>query len=301
MALERLQKIISRAGLTSRRKAEEWITGGRISVNGEVIRELGTKADLSTDQIKVDGKVVRPPSRLVYLALHKPRGYVTTLSDPEGRPTVMNLLKKVKDRVYPVGRLDYHTEGLLFLTNDGEFTNRLTASRSEIPKVYSVKVKGLPPEKDLERLRHGILLDGRRTLPARIRRLRVAERVNRDEKSDSSGNSWHEVILNEGRQNQIRRMFSLIGHPVQKLKRVQIGPVFLGSLPIGEFRPLTPAEVSQLMGGRPHPTRDNQSRPSTSLRAVSLSNGDRKGAVAHSRSVRPTRVESWSKRKSRNS
>jgi 23S rRNA pseudouridine2605 synthase len=265
MALERLQKIISRSGLASRRKAEEWIIAGRITVNGHVVRELGTKADFSTDHIQVDGKAVRPPSRLVYLALHKPRGCVTTRFDPEGRPTVMNLLKKVKERVYPVGRLDYNTEGLLFLTNDGEFANRLTASRSAVLKTYWVKVKGLPQEKDLEKLRRGVLLNGRRTLPARIRRLRTTERANRTAPAGDSThdgvNSWHEVILSEGRQNQIRKMFSLIGHPVQKLKRIQIGAVALGGLPSGEFRSLTPAEVSQLMGdGRVTPPRQSEPR-----------------------------------------
>jgi len=243
MALERLQKIISRCGVASRRKAEEMIVQGRVSVNGHVLRELGTKAELSTDQIKVDGKALRPPARMLYLALNKPRGYVTTRSDPQGRPTVMDLLKKIKDPVYPVGRLDYHSEGLLLLTNDGEFANRFTSATSGIVKTYAVKVKGQPPAKEIERLREGILLDGRRTLPARIRLLRTTEKTKREGPEESGANSWYEVAISEGRQNQIRRMFSLIGYPVQKLKREKIGPISLGNLPLGQFRYLLPGEM----------------------------------------------------------
>ena len=239
MALERLQKLISRSGLASRRKAEEWIVEGRVTVNGKVVRELGSKADWSTDRIKVDGKAVRPPSRMVYLALHKPRGYVTTRSDPEGRPTVMDFLERLGERVYPVGRLDYHSEGLLLLTNDGNFANRIMTASAGILKTYWVKVKGLPDEKRIEELRQGILLDSRRTLPARIRLLRSTGRGARE----ASANSWYEVILSEGRQNQVRRMFEWIGHPVQKLKRVRIGPITLGNLPPGQTRQLTSGEV----------------------------------------------------------
>ena len=269
MALERLQKIISRAGVASRRKAEELILEGRVTVNGQAVRELGSKADLSTDHVKVDGKLLRPPSQQVYLALHKPRGYVTTLLDPEGRPTVKDLLKKVTERVYPVGRLDYNSEGLLLLTNDGEFANRLTSSASGILKTYWVKVKGLPQEKHIEKLREGVLLDGRKTLPAQIRLLRttaegssLAARRRREMAEgrggrrtapqqpgrEPSANRWYEVMITEGRQNQVRRMFELIGHPVQKLKRVRIGPVSLGSLPAGRLRALTPGEMRSLLG-----------------------------------------------------
>ena len=282
MALERLQKIISRAGVASRRKAEELILEGRVSVDGVVTRELGTKADSATAQIRVDSKPLRPPRNIVYLALNKPRECVTTLSDPEGRPTVMDFLKGVKERVYPVGRLDYHTEGLLLLTNDGDFANRILSAGSGIPKTYWVKVAGTPAEEDLEKLRRGIVLDGRRTRPARIRPLSRAgkARQSRDpstslragrqradnpsrrhgavrpltDRSFSSkertegGNPWFEVILEEGRQNQIRRMFERVGHPVRKLKRVRIGTVSLGSLPSGQYRSLTPAEIASLRG-----------------------------------------------------
>jgi len=269
MALERLQKIISRAGRGSRRQAEEWIVAGRVVVNGQVVRELGSKADPESDHIKVDGKALRHSGRKVYLALHKPRHCVTTLSDPQGRPTVMDLLKGVKERVYPVGRLDYHSEGLLLLTNDGDFANHLTAAASGIPKVYWVKVSGVPDAKELDKLRHGIPIEGRRTLPAAIRSLQLPggkkpaarskashtrasrtkasqTRVSRTSKPEPP-NPWYEVILREGRQNQIRRMFTRIGHPVSKLKRVKIGLLGLGTLDRGRYRHLTPAEVQQLM------------------------------------------------------
>ncbi len=233
MALERLQKILSRAGITSRRKAEELILAGRVTVNGKVVRELGSKADLDTDHIKVDGKLARPPKQLVYLALNKPRGCVTTMYDPEGRPKVVDLLKGVRERVYPVGRLDFHSEGLLLLTNDGDFANLLMKASSEMPKTYWVKASGRPQEAELEKLRRGIRLDGRLTAPAKIRLLRDAP------------NPWFEVVLIEGRQNQIRRMFARIGHPVEKLKRVKIGFLELGDLRPGEFQSLTPQEVER--------------------------------------------------------
>ena len=274
MALERLQKIISRAGVTSRRKAEELILEGRVSVDGVVVRELGTKADPATAQIRVGSKPLRPPRNIVYLALNKPRECVTTLSDPEGRPTVMDFLKGVKERVYPVGRLDYHTEGLLLLTNDGDFANRIISAASGIPKTYWVKVAGTPAGEDLEKLRRGIVIEGRRTRPARIRPLSRAgkarqsrERQRADNPSrrhgavrpltarsfsskerTGDGNPWFEVILEEGRQNQIRRMFERVGHPVRKLKRVRIGSVSLGNLPSGQYRSLTPAEIASLRG-----------------------------------------------------
>ncbi|MDW8355929.1 MAG: pseudouridine synthase [Bryobacterales bacterium] len=233
MALERLQKILSRAGVTSRRKAEQLILEGRVTVNGEVVMQLGAKADPERDRIEVDGRRVRPPRRLLYLALNKPKGCVTTLHDPQGRPTVMDFLRGIKERVYPVGRLDYHSEGLLLLTNDGEFANRLMSASSRVPKTYLVKVNGpLTPEQERE-FREGIPLYGRRTAPAGLRLIRRAK------------NPWYEVRLIEGRQNQIRLMFRHFGRLVEKLKRVRIGFLELGSLKPGEFRSLTPAEVAQ--------------------------------------------------------
>jgi len=282
MALERLQKIISRAGVASRRKAEELILEGRVSVNGVVTRELGTKADPDADQIRVNGKPLRPSRNFLYLALNKPRECVTTLSDPEGRPTVMDFLKGLGERVYPVGRLDYHTEGLLLLTNDGDFANHVLSAASGIPKTYWAKVAGTPAEDDLEKLRRGILLDGRRTRPARIRPLfRAATHPSRERERAASpnrrrgavrprphrnvsslgreqtGNPWFEVILQEGRQNQIRRMFDHIGHPVRKLKRVGVGSVSLGSLASGQYRFLTPKEIASLRGKQDRSERKN--------------------------------------------
>ncbi|MBI4459711.1 MAG: rRNA pseudouridine synthase [Acidobacteria bacterium] len=244
MALERLQKIISRSGVASRRHAEELILAGRVSVNGVVVRELGTKADADSQQIRVDGKLIRPARRLLYLALHKPRDCVTTRSDPQGRATVMDYLRGIHERVYPVGRLDYASEGLLFLTNDGEFANRIMLAAG-IPKTYWVKVSQAVPEEDLDKLRRGIVLDGRRTRPASIRRLPWVGRKTKSR--DETAHPWYEVILQEGRQNQIRRMFARVGHPVSKLKRVRIGAVALGNLLPGQFRHLTEAEVHRLI------------------------------------------------------
>ena len=245
MEHERLQKIIAGAGLASRRQAEEWIVQGRVTVNGRVVRELGSKADPATMRIEIDGRRVRPPRNLVYLALYKPRGCVTTRSDPQGRATVMDLLRGIQERVYPVGRLDYHSEGLLLLTNDGQFANQITSATSGVPKTYWVKVSGMPKEEDLDKMRRGILLDGRRTRPARIRLMTaIGRKLSR---RAETANPWFEVTLGEGRQNQIRRMFARIGHPVRKLKRVRIGDLTLGKLSPGQFRHLTPAEVQRLL------------------------------------------------------
>ena len=258
MPIERLQKILSRAGVTSRRKAEELILAGRVTVNGQVVRALGSKADLDADHIKVDGKLVRPPRQLVYLALNKPRGYVTTMYDPEGRPKVVDLLKGVRERAYPVGRLDYHSEGLLLLTNDGDFANLLMKASSEVPKTYWVKVSRKPAEAGLEKLRRGIRLDGRLTAPAKIRLLRDAP------------NPWFEVTLLEGRQNQIRRMFARIGHLVEKLKRVKIGFLEVGDLPPGQFRVLTAQEVERFRRLQPR-------RASTTEGAAAVERAHRQG------------------------
>ena len=235
MAEERLQKIIAGAGVTSRRKAEELILEGRVMVNGAVITELGSKADIERDHIKVDGRLLRAPKYHVYLALYKPRNYVTTMHDPERRPTVMDLIKGVKDRVYPVGRLDYASEGLLLLTNDGDLANVLTAAKSHVPKVYLVKVNGTLSSDQEEQFRNGIPLGGRRTAPAGLKLSRRAE------------NPWYEVRLIEGRNSQIRNMFRHFGLLVEKLKRVRIGPLDLGTLAPGEFRHLTPREVQEFL------------------------------------------------------
>jgi 23S rRNA pseudouridine2605 synthase len=231
---ERLQKIIAGAGVASRRKAEELMVQGLVSVNGRVITELGSKADPERDHIKVSGKLLRPTRRRVYLLLNKPTGYVSTLRDPEGRPTVISLLRGVQERVYPVGRLDYHSSGLLLLTNDGELANLLMSRASAIPRTYHVKLDGRPEASALEKLARGIVLDGQRTAPARIRAL-----ADRDK-------PWYEITLVEGRYHQVRRMFERIGHAVIKLKRVEMAFLTCRGLAPGQFRHLTPAEVRRL-------------------------------------------------------
>ncbi|MFN2386099.1 MAG: pseudouridine synthase, partial [Thermoanaerobaculia bacterium] len=233
---------LAEAGLGSRREAEEWIREGRVEVNGQKA-SLGDRADPQNDAIRLDGRRVRvrsPGEARIYILLNKPRGYVTTVSDPESRDTVMDLLPgSVRRGVKPVGRLDVQTEGLLLLTDDGDLARQVTHPSSGCTKEYQVKVSGVPEEQDLERLRRGIFLDGRRTRPATIERVSTTAR-------GGEGNSWLAVILQEGRTRQIRRMFELIGHPVSKLRRVAIGPIRDAALPPGASRPLAPAEVKAL-------------------------------------------------------
>src|SRR5712671_481737 len=233
---QRLQKLISAAGIASRRHAEELITAGQVNVNGKVVSELGAKADPAIDKIKVKGRLINPllqQHENIYVLLNKPRGYLTSMADPEGRPLVTELIPSTLGRLHPVGRLDFNTEGLLLLTNDGEFTNIVTAARNQIPKVYRVKVKGMPPESAIERLRRGISIEeGERTTPAEVRQLRSSE-----------ANGWFEIILHQGRNQQIRRMFDAIGHSVVKLKRTQIGSLDDKFLASGQWRRLTEVEV----------------------------------------------------------
>jgi 23S rRNA pseudouridine2605 synthase len=232
MPEERLQKILSQAGVASRRKAEVLITEGRVSVNGEIVTELGSKADIETDHIKVDGRLLRKPTRLIYIAMNKPKNCVTTVSDPEGRETVMHLLRGVKDRVFPVGRLDYHSEGLLLLTNDGEFAHRITAPASHVVKTYVVKVTGALTDEQEKAFRAGISLSGRKTAPAELKLIKPG------------ANPWYEVKIAEGRQNQIRTMFKHFGRLVEKLRRVRIGFLELDVAP-GKHRSLTLKEVER--------------------------------------------------------
>jgi len=234
MPEERLQKILSQAGVASRRHAEQMIVEGRVTVNGAVVTQLGSKADLERDSIKADGRLVRPPKRLVYIALNKPNNTVTTVSDPQNRATVMDLLRGIKERVYPVGRLDYHSEGLLLLTNDGELSNAIMSAASHLPKTYLVKVNGRLSSDQEEQFRRGVPLSGVRTMPAGLKMLHDAE------------NPWYEVRLFEGRNQQIRTMFKHFGFLVEKLKRVRIGPLELGPLKPGQFRPLSGQEVDKL-------------------------------------------------------
>jgi len=238
MPTERLQKILAAAGVASRRKAEEIIIAGRVTVNGTLITELGTKADASLDTICVDGQRLKPAETHRYFLLHKPKGYVTTVSDPQGRPTVMQLMSGLRERLYPVGRLDYASEGLLLMTNDGALAQQLTKAAAHVPKTYRVKISGKPDEQTVQRLRDGVTItldDGRRvkTSPAKIRLV------------EDAPNPWYEIILIEGRNRQIRRMFQYAGFRVEKIKRIQLGPLILDVAP-GKFRPLSDAEVAQL-------------------------------------------------------
>src|SRR5438270_5894293 len=232
MPEERLQKILAHAGVASRRKAEELISAGRVSVNGETVTELGSKADLSVDRVKVDGRLLSAPDHYVYFVLHKPKNCVSTVRDPQGRQTVMSFFKGVHERIYPVGRLDYASEGLLLLTNDGEFANKLISPASHVTKTYLVKVNGALTVEQEEEFRRGIPMHGQRTAPAGLKLIRRGE------------NPWYEVRLVEGRQNQIRVMFKHFGRLVEKLKRVKIGFLSLGNLKPGAYRTLTKAEVA---------------------------------------------------------
>ena len=234
MPEERLQKILSQAGVASRRHAEQIMREGRVTVNGAVVSELGSKADFQSDHIKVDGRLLHPPKRLVYIALHKPNNTVTTVSDPQKRATVMELLRGVRERVYPVGRLDYHSEGLLLLTNDGELSNAIMSAATHLPKTYLVKVNGILTTEQEEQFRRGVPLSGHRTMPAF---LKISHRAE---------NPWYEVRLVEGRNQQIRLMFKHFGRLVEKLRRVRIGPLELGPLQPGQFRHLSGEEVEKL-------------------------------------------------------
>jgi 23S rRNA pseudouridine2605 synthase len=237
---ERLQKILSRAGVASRRAAEEMIAHGRVTVNGETIREMGSKADLAVDDIRVDGARVRAPERLVYLLLNKPKGYVTTRKDPERRPTVMDLVPPVPG-LFPVGRLDVTTEGLILLTNDGAFAERVAHPRYQIRRVYQAKVHRIPDRDTLERLRRGVTVEGERLI---VDDVRVIE---------SENNAWLELGLHEGKHHEIKRLLEAVGHPVAKLKRVAIGPLTARGLDVGHFRELEPREVQAVLRGKTAP------------------------------------------------
>jgi pseudouridine synthase len=235
----RLQKILSAAGIASRRAAERLIVDGRVSVNGRMVTELGARADPAADDVRVDGQRVGKPAVLRYILLNKPVGVVTTRSDPEGRPTVVSLLGS-SEYLYPVGRLDYDSEGLVLLTNDGDLAARLMHPRNEVPKVYQARVRGVPDEKALARLARGVVLDGRRTAPADVRLL-----PTRSSRRDAE-ESIVEVTLREGRNRQVRRMCEAVGHRVRALRRVQFGPLHDAQLRPGMFRELTPKELRAL-------------------------------------------------------
>lgn len=265
MALERLQKILARAGVASRREAEKMILEGRVRVNGVVIDRLGSKADPLKDHIKVDGKRIRSLEPKVTLLLNKPKGYVSSVKDPQGRKTVIDLLEKVRWRVYPVGRLDYDAEGLLLLTNDGDLAHLLSHPRFSVPRTYLAKVRGVPTEKDLLRLTKGVTLEDGKAKAASIALVRAGGGRGRPvprgvlpcrRRESSSGlpekpreperNAWVEIVVTEGRNHLVKRMFQAIGHPVVKLKRTSFGPIHLGNLQVGHYRSLSREELEKL-------------------------------------------------------
>ncbi len=232
---ERLQKLLAKAGIASRRKAEEMILEGRVTVNGSVVLELGTKADPSQDLIALDNMAIAAAENKVYVMVNKPAGYITSLSDPEGRPTVMKIVNSVPERIVPVGRLDYETEGLLILTNDGDFSQQLQHPKFQVERCYRVKVRGMPPQAIVEKLRSGVFIDGVKTNTCRIK---VVDRLDK--------NTWLEVRLKEGRNRQIRKMFEVVGYDALRILRTAFGPLELGSLPVGSFRFLTRKEVDSI-------------------------------------------------------
>jgi 23S rRNA pseudouridine2605 synthase len=257
---ERLQKIISTVGAASRRNAEAMILQGLVSVNGHTVTELGSKADPQHDKIRVAGKLLGAPGRRAYLLLHKPAGYVSTLSDPQGRPTIAALLREsgFKERVYPVGRLDYNSSGLLLMTNDGELANLLMSRNTAVPRTYRAKLEGFPDERDLKRLEAGIVLDGRRTAPASVRTLGEQSRRQKP---------WYEITLVEGRYHQVKRMFERIGQPVVKLKRVRIAFLTDLGLAPGQWRSLTQAEVRRLKTWKPGVSEERPSQKRSGRRS----------------------------------
>ncbi len=233
---ERLQKIIARAGIASRRTAEEYIKQGRIKVDGQVVTTLGTKLDPEQHEITFDGKSVTLSEEKVYILLNKPEGYVTTMHDPQGRPVVTSLIKKMTPkRVFPVGRLDFDTEGALIFTNDGDFAQQLQHPSNEINKTYVATVKGSPSKAKIQQLEKGIMLEGRKTWPARINRL-----------SSRNNQAVLEITIHEGRKRQVRKMFAAIGHPVLHLKRVAYGGLKLGNLSMGKARFLTSKDLKRV-------------------------------------------------------
>lgn len=230
----RLQKYLADAGICSRRKAEELILEGKVIVNNQVVKELGVKID-EGDEVKYKGKVIKVNNEKVYLILNKPVGYVTTVDDELERPTVMEFIKKVKQRVYPVGRLDYNSSGLLLLTNDGEITNKLTHPSHELQKVYQVKVRGVVSEAAINKFKSGVIIDGKKTLPAEAKIIEASEKWTK-----------LEVGIKEGRNRQIRKMFEVLNYPVVKLKRISIGKLTLENLQPGDWRYLRPYEIEYL-------------------------------------------------------
>lgn len=251
--MERLNKYLAEAGIASRRESDRMIEAGRVSVNGRVVRELGMKVDPAGDRVEVDGRPVFAKPTFQYLILNKPPGYLTTAKDPFGRPTVMDLLPRPSTRLYPVGRLDLDTSGLLFFTNDGEMALALAHPRHLVEKVYLATVRGIPTGAELDRLAHGVCLDDGWTAPAQV----AIERIE-------SGHAIVEITLREGRKRQVKRMFEAVGHPVVALHRIKVGPLALGDLPPGQTRKLTETELAQLKTIKEQSRAENDAKPSRS-------------------------------------
>lgn len=263
----RLQKLIASTGLSSRRKAEMLIASGRVSVNGKVVTELGTKVDSVRDHVKVDGRHLTSAQPFVYLVLNKPKNVMSTLDDPGGRTTVKDFLRGVAVRVFPVGRLDFDSEGLMLLTNNGELAQALLHPRYHVPKTYLIKVKGVLKDEEIAHLERGVRLDDGMTSPAHVKKVRKVE-----------ANSWLEITIREGRKHQVKRMLDAVGHPVIKLLRIRMGPLALGNLEPGEFRFLTDREANAL-------------RELVDERTTAVERGEEPGL----RPKRPIRKEGWAK------
>ncbi|MEN8200843.1 MAG: pseudouridine synthase [Thermodesulfobacteriota bacterium] len=231
----RLQKFLARAGVASRRKAEEYIAAGRVKVDGKVVTAMGAKVSPQSQKILFDNKEVATEEQPIHILLNKPKGYVTTLSDPQGRPIVTSLLHNIKERVFPVGRLDLDTEGALILTNDGELAQAILHPSREVFKTYEAEVKGHPAQASLRSLEHGILLEKKKTAPAKLR-------ISRKKK----GSTLIVITIHEGRKRQVKKMFQAIGHPVLSLKRLSYGKLGLGKLPVGKYRILNENELKMI-------------------------------------------------------
>ncbi|HEY0372170.1 MAG TPA: pseudouridine synthase [Thermoanaerobaculia bacterium] len=290
MQLERLQKIIAHAGFASRREAESMIREGRVTVNGRVVTELGSKADPASDHVKVDGKLITRAETHRYILLYKPREVMTTVEDPQGRRTVIDLVKGVRERIYPVGRLDFHSEGLILLTNDGDLAFKVSHPQHGSVKTYHVKVRGVPEQRLIDKLQRGITIDGKRTLPCEMARMKTTG------KGDDEGNSWFEVKLREGRTQQIRKMFQAIGHPVSKLRRVAIGPLSDPRLGPGDYRELTKSEVKMLVTNK-EPAKPRVRRVAPETPAKKKSTAGAKKSAAKKPGARKTTARKTTARK----